>query len=277
MVKSTKEFKANFYQCFSHIDDTDGKKFSAIIASINKEWLSSNDTYGCNIIEKGSDYFFGELKKYRDDPPHIGKPNETEREIDLEADEHVIEKSYFVYMPKYKVVLLQMTDTFRSPKYFMDTINANVESGTCFAAHMLDENAAQRAAQNQYEVTKVECAIAIPQASRSTPKDQWGQAAVILSDNAAGNLQFTITGNMRGSVKSPIEPSLLKKVIDGAKSGFLSKAKIVPYDGEPIDLLNEKLRTTISPSMAGRYPLQGSIKDELIRAIKEYSSVLESY
>jgi hypothetical protein len=273
-----KKLTVNFYQGHEGPDDPRGEKFLAAFVniSVDQEWLDETSDFGVTCLEKDEHFIFGELKYYRDDAPHIGKPKGKEKELQLEDEEHVIEKVFYLYSVKHRILLMQISAYFHSPNRLAEIVGNNCSS-TCYFAPLMRDDALQRATANIADSKKIVCAFAIPSAKVLSPSDDWSKAALTLAEGGTGRMEFSITGDMRGTTKEPLKESLVSSVIRGARSGLLDKAKIYTASNEPIDLLSDRLQSKIEVEMNGRYPQKWSVRNELKRTLQSNEQTLDQY
>jgi len=275
---STKDFTVHFYRGHIGPADNDGTGFKTKLLTLasGNELLDEAKKHGLRLAGTTGSYLFIELKKYRDEAPHIGKPSGGEREIVMAADEHVIEKAYGLYCTTLNILCLQLTNHFRSPGEIANIFSRRGTLTTHFSS-ILNTDPTGRLTQKQHDIKSIECSVVLPSGRAQSPSDDWSKAALVLSDGAPGRLHFTITGDMRGTTKHPLAPSTVQKVLRGAADGFLAKAKAIPSTGEAIDLLNDRLSDKISPTMSGKYPMSGSVQSELISAFADNAAALNVY
>lgn len=277
-----KTFSINFYRPFFGPNDDKGKDFNLYISGVyqkDKELLNQKKYAGLKFLNDDKGYIFGEIRLYRDDAPHIGAPLQSDRQIPFKQGEHVLEKSFFLYSKKLNILALQLTSTIRTPGHFEKVINDSKPKELIHIASIVESSALNRLTSMQSDIKKIECAIARPSTKKNTitPTDNWSKAALILADDAPGRMVFSLTGNMQGTTKNPLDSSTIRHMIDGFKSGLFDSATATSTTGETIDLLSSRLRETIKPSMSGKYPFAGSIKDELIDAFQRQDHELRAY
>ena len=277
-MTSTKEYTAKLYRGHHGPDDNLGSAFAEFLSTLDGcEHLCSDERYGFQIISIDNGFIFGTVKTYREDTPHIGKPAGDERPVDMGIDEYIIEKAFFLYSRSYNIMALQMSDMYRSPNKIAKVLNHAQSSKAIYFSSIVSEDALRRIAENKHEIKRFECSIALPAARNSIPADDWSKAALTLAEGAPCRLVFTLSGSARGTAKEPLEPSAVERIIQGATKGFLDKAKATTMDGEPIDLLSDRLSGKIYPALAGKHPMPESVKNELIRIFDDNKTALESY
>ncbi len=281
-MANQKTFSINFYRPFYGPNDDKGKDFKQYLAGVyqkDKELLNQKKSAGLKFLQADPDYIFGEIRLYRDDAPHIGAPLQAERQIPLKQGEHVLEKAFFLYSNKLNIFALQLTASIRSPGYFEKVINDSKPKELVHISSIVESSALARLNNMQSDIRKIECSIARPSTKKNaiTPTDHWSKAALVLADDAPGRMVFSLTGNMQGTVKNPLDSGTVRHMIDGFKSGLFDSAKATSTTGETVDLLSSRLRETINPSMTGKYPLAGSIRNELIDAFNRQDHELRAY
>lgn len=278
-MSKTKNYLVNFYRCHCGPNDPLGHDFKAILSGLSNktEYLDKSKRAGIQVTSIDNDRFFGVIKTYRSDAPHVGTPAGSERPIKMNDNEQVIEKSYFLYCGTYNISAVLISNHCRSPQTLINCLNNQNPPASLSYSHIVTGTALQRLLDNESAIKSFECAVILPTARDGAPGDNWSKSALALAEGAPGRLVFKLEGNMRGTIKEPLEPSAIQRIREGVTSGFLSKAKAVTIDDQPIDLIKDRVSARIKPIMSGRYPSPGSVRDELHRAFDELQDVLQSY
>jgi hypothetical protein len=242
------------------------------------EWLQKGNRAGLRVDKVSDKYIYGEVKVYRDDAPHVGKVAEADEELVLAENLHVIEKSYFLYSLETETLLLVQTNFTRGPALLDSIIRENTpgSENSFYFSSILNEDGYERLEKQIASIRLLECAIWMPTARMAPAPTLWGKKQMAAAEGSSGRYSFSIGGNLRGSVKYPVEPSAVRNVIEGAKSGLLVKAKAYSIDGtgESIDLLQDRLKATFTIKLNGRYPTWGKMRNALKNAFKQHESEL---
>lgn len=274
-----KQYTVTFYRPQLGLKDKKGDNFKDEFLKKykkNNELLNGSQTFGLKFVDSDKDYIFCEMRKYRDDAPHIGTPRGVDKEISLLQNEHILEKSFILYSKAYKAFALQSSQSFRSPSCFLEVINNQGLNDNVITSVVLGNSADSRLKNNASNIAKFVVAIANPTSKKANTSDDWGTDLLSIGDGATGRLEVIIQGDMRGNMQQPLKAGLVEKIKKSIKFGDYDKAIATTSTGEDIDIINDRLRAKIEVDMLGRYPAQRSVQDELIRVFHNQSNELVS-
>lgn len=282
---TSKNIKIRFYVGYVGLNGGDGlvsEVLSRLSAQTSFPCLNYGDAHyqirGLRKFHNGSS-FQGVFAKLRNtDMPHIGDPEGGEREIDMEKNEGVIEKNYFLYYKKHELLVYQSNlhgstiDAFG--KYFSNLVN----HATIFSP-IIKPDSISRLMKEGREPTRIEVKIAKPTNPDFYPSDDWTDRTLSLMNEMGGStVNLTISAGGRGKSRQWLMPSVKDFLYKAVASGHAKVAKISLSGLEhPIDLLADRILVIRSVKMNGRYPLETDIYSALLAARDEVSKDLDIY
>ncbi|WP_417511387.1 hypothetical protein [Methylophaga sp.] len=207
-------------------------------------------------------------------PPHIGTPKGVDKNIKLNPNEHILEKSFILYSKEYKAFALQSSQTFRGPGCFTDVVNSQGLSENVTVSVVLEKTTDKKFNKNLSSIAKFVVAVENPSTKKAAANDDWGNDVLSVADGATGRFEIMIKGDMRGTVGHPLPASSIKKIRESISTGMYTKAVATTTTGEDIDIINNRLRAKIHVEMLGKYPSQRSVHDELIRVFDDQANEL---
>ncbi|WP_313281172.1 DUF6731 family protein [Stutzerimonas balearica] len=223
----------------------------------------------------------GEFVKYRQDHlPHVGRPTAEERELDIREDEFLIEKSYFLFEPARQLLVYQRNSHGASilnfERYFA---KIHHEAITLFNP-VLQPDPMQRLMRGEAMPRKLYLTVARPTNPELVPRTEWGAKALELLASSGG-MGFTLQLRADGTSQTEeryLSGDIKRAVRELIECGAAKTAKIDLEEGtitHPIDLIADKLVSTQTVAMAGRYPLRTAILPALYAALEEKRQELD--
>lgn len=214
-----------------------------------------------------TDYGYrGVIGKYRRAVlPHAAIPGGAERELDLEEDEHLIEKSFFKYFSDYRLLILQRNRYAINSTLFSNYLSIN--GYTTLLNPIIETADLQRLMDNQTNLRSVNLTIARPtnpDVFIGIEHDFNNSIISSLNSSNAASINLSIRGD--GYTKEP-EKRFLNLNIKGAllelKNRFnLKKADILLEENgvsHPLDLVADRLFYFTDIEMTGRYPVSADM------------------
>lgn len=277
----TKTYKVGFY-CFGVSND-----FEGTIVDVLDEWVAS--TY-CPVIDqsavkyelrglsKTGHVYRGYIGKLRcDDLPLASSPRGNERPLDLADDEGLLEKNYFLYLSRQRVLVYQHHGNGTTAMQFGRYLTQSVSS-TISVDPVIQPEALKRLMRGRVHPKMVDISIARPAAS-FVPDTDFSRGVINLLDSSEGKrIRLKIT---LGQSKGPLE-SLAHSVKEGVSelldTGKVSVAKLhVSEDGDahPIDLISDRIRGEAVVNLESRYPEEEEIYRALKRCWDSHKAVIE--
>lgn len=222
----------------------------------------------------------GVFAKFRtSDLPSAGTPGGAERDIKLGDDEGLIEKNYFLYVPRYELLVYQRNKhgntTRRMAGYFTQVC------GVATAFHpVLQHNALERLRRGDRHAVSLELSIARPTNAEFYPDNEWNRELFNLLDASGGaRMKVVITsGDRRRNPAAFLRDRVKDSAAELAELRLATVARVT-MDGEdvaPIDLLADRLLSRKTVTMSGRYPAQASMFEALEEAFDEHINQFEA-
>lgn len=278
-MSDKKTFNISFYRLHLDNDDNDGVNFQSHFDSIHtlgQQLNSKSGSFGTKMVEKTAEYFFGELKKFRDDAPFLGDRQGTERPINMNPDESVFEKCFYWYCRNSNVFAMQKTDTFQSPRQLINVINNQRPRHSPYYSHLTSNDAMNRLNKNKNNIKTFEIDIITP-SEKSAGNDSWSKSVLDIAQGAPQKLQIKYSNTVAGTAKHSLSNTVVGNVKNAFNNGMLDKAKAMTMDGETIDLIEDLLRDKMSVNMLGKYPAKEDVKNEFIDIFDRRSDDLAKY
>lgn len=225
--------------------------------------------------------FTGEFVKYRQDfLPHVGALNAQERELEIGADEFLIEKSYFLFEPARQLLIYQRNahggSVLNLEKYFAQIHH---EALTLFHP-VLQPEPMRRLMRGEAMPKKAYLTMARPTNPELIPQSDWGRAALELLASSGGvgfNLYIRADGHARDDGRF-LNQNIKRGFQELIGCGAAKSAKIHVEEGgftHPIDLIADRMSSTQTVEMGGRYPLRASILPALYAALEQKQGELQ--
>jgi hypothetical protein len=280
---ATKRFKVGFYVGQVGADGDDGSVSDA---------LSMMVAQGCPIVRLGSlDYeirelrqlgngatFTGVFAKFRsDDLPHVGQPGGRERELAIDPADGLLEKNYFVYYRMHQLIVFQEnghgSKIGRVGEYLSQFLNV-----TTVFQPVLQPDATQRLLRGDVRPLSLDMSFAKPTNTAWYPADDFNRSLLALMESSGGaKVQLSIRGPGRGPLRQPLGQRIKRSAVALMGQTEVTTARLVVEDQDgrhPIDLIADRIASSIDVEMAGRYPVPAEVLAELRRAKDEHNDDL---
>ncbi|WP_136512922.1 DUF6731 family protein [Geomonas edaphica] len=233
-------------------------------------------------IERTEYGFRGIIGKYRRSQlPHAAVPGGDERELELNADEHLVEKSYFKFFSDYSLLVLQRNHFAVGPVYLGMYLSIN--GYTTILNPVIEPADLQMLMRNTTQVRNIKMTIARPvnpELFQNIEHDFTNSiiASLNSSNSASINISLRGDGHSLDPTKRYLERSLKNAILEIKRNFDLKKANIgLEENGvvHPVDLVTDRLATTKDIQMVGRYPSAVDMWDGLreARQVKEVELV----
>ena len=237
--------------------------------------------YELRDIQKSGRTVRGALAKFRtDDLPHAGRIGGDERELDLKADEGLIEKNHFLY-DGHRDVLAFQRNGHASRVGRLGTFLSQIVGETITFNPVVQRDAAARLMRDEVEPLTLELSFARPTNPDVYPSNEWNQKVFELAGQAGAARTRIKLSSDRRSVDELLH-SLRDVVKDAAKNfvdtGVASVARVKVLDEGveyPIDLVADRLVSYQPVEFEGRYPVATSIFGALNDGLHEQQSALD--
>ena len=241
-------------------------------------------TFELRKIEEADYGYRGIIGKYRKAVlPHAAVPGGAERELDLDEDEHLIEKAYFKYFSDFSLLILQRNKFALNSALLSQYLSIN---GYTTALNPIIEAAdLQRLMRNEVNLRSLKIIIAKP----TNPdlfidiQHDFNNAIIAsLGSSNAASINVSLRGDGRSHDPENRFLSLnLKPALIELKNRFnLKKADILLEENgitHPLDLVADRLFYFTDIEMIGRYPLQDDMWAALREARDEKEQEIQNY
>jgi hypothetical protein len=229
--------------------------------SIAKNLLASFETYGPNLtpISLGEDTYQvrdlvktgsiwqGVFARLRADAPHIVDSEGTEREIDLEEGDRILDKSHFIFRANSNVLIWQVNRTAASLLKLADYF-ANLFEDFVSIPMVMNDGEIQKILDGS--VYEISFDYARPDVV-SSDAPVWNQSAMDMMNRVdAAQAKFLLRAARFGSLATQAKQMIRQLVND---SGANKVRVRLTDESEPIELFSAPLKDTIEVQLDGRY------------------------
>ena len=290
MVKQEKQkrYVFDFYSIASVQQDLFAMSTEAAFEKIiNGDHPKSYASYGCIREVFGLNYrsntnsYAGQIRKIRKaDLPEIGALGKDGKKIELEMDEGVIEKNFFVYYKENSLLVIHRNDDGNTGVHLAQLLTASA-GVTFFASPIIRPDQAEMLLNKKLSIKKFSVKIPKPTNPDLYPQDNLSARTLeLLNQSGADFLDVTFTIDNKldtssGKLSSAIQSSIGHLLTMGA-----TKAKIeTDENGKilPIDLIanriysSQTIRTNSSfPPPESMYKLADKAKEEQRESVDDY-------
>lgn len=296
MAQNKKRVWCDFYQCEIQSSRhnlpsiTMEEVFARLLSQFEHEELHTVNeiagrSYELKALEKRNFGFIGSVAKYKNsDLPSAGVPGGEEREIDLEENEQLLEKTYFSFYEDYSLLILERRRVAVGDQKFAEYLSFG---GYTVALNPIIEAAdLRRLMSSDVHVRVAELIIARPtNAVLFEGLEHDFNNAIISSLGSTNSAKVNMTLRGDGHSKNPEKrylDSSIKRALLELKDRFdLEKAQIELEDdagiAHPLDLVTDRLVYDELIQFDGRKPLKYQMFDVLENARREKNAEIENY
>ncbi len=217
----------------------------------------------------------GVFAKFRSDQiPHIGEAGGNEREIEIAENEGLLEKNHFIYRPLDSLLVFEQNGHGSRPARLARYITEQAGEVLTFDP-VLQGDAVERLMRGEAEMRSMKVSFARPTNPDLFPEDQWSRSLMEQMAIAGGSsVVLSITSDSRSDdeEKNRLSARMKDSVRALMRSGYARTVRVkLEEDGieHPIDLMADRITSVQSVSMAGKYPVRGSIYAALSSAFEE--------
>ncbi|MBK1821300.1 DUF6731 family protein [Burkholderia orbicola] len=275
-----KKYRVSLYQATLQDDvpaDIAGDLFGRFLGTEPVVQQYGDVSYHLSVASIGHGIYRGELKRYaNDDLPHAGVPNGHERELEMEAHEMTIERNHFIYYQNRKLIVWQENRRAGPVSALARYISSCLDTTIAFYPVMTQEATINLLLQN-HRPKALEFTVARP--LNPAIYQNAGDANHVMSLLAGlGGLtgSFRISANARGVRGKLLEAGrALALGRELVASGQASAVRLEVEDMDhPIDLLADRLKSTVTVNTVGRYPIPDDIYAELANVKADFEPEL---
>lgn len=232
------------------------------------------------ILPHSAGYISGEFVKFRREVlPNVGALTRDERELDIQSDEYLVEKNYFLYEMDRRLLVYQKNGHAGSVLNFEQYLTRAFGKGKIGFHPVLQPDPMKRLLRGEAMPRKLHLSAARP-TNPELIQTSWGKAAMELL-SSSGGIGFSLQLRADGYSKKEdryLMSDIKRAVAELVECGAAKTAKIeIEEDGfsHPIDLIADRLISIQKVEMGGRYPLRSSIIPALEAALEEKARDLE--
>lgn len=242
-------------------------------------WHNRGYTYELVAKPAGTGCYKGIVKKFGRDPlPHAGKPKQTERKLDIKADESTIERSHFLYFPKNHILVWQENKAFGQVTCLNGILSESIKNTVTFNPVLTTEETRSLMLE-QHKPKVIEFAVASPtNSSFFDPNNYSDRTLRMMQDLGAMTGSFRISANAQGIKGRCLDAAKTLKLVDSLlASGDATKVRLeLENISHPVDLFSDRLKEKFEVEMSGRYPIEDHIYEQLAKAKDRFAEELSS-
>lgn len=225
--------------------------------------------------------FAGQFRKFRtDDLPEIGSTGEDASEIELEDDEGLVERNFFVFYPKHQVLGWCRNSHGNTPNQFARFLSS-LWSTKVEAGPLLQPDAAKRLMRRGVELKKIKLVIPRPANPDMYDSNEFNRELMaLMSDAHADSIHLEMGIDARRADTAGTLTSRLKTALKQAASLGASSARAVVYDDgieHPIDLIADRIFSVQEIETNAKYPPAGTMYTAIDSALHECKGQLNEY
>jgi len=221
----------------------------------------------------GGASFRGVLAVVRDDAPHIRAADGAEREIHLEDQEGVLEKNYFLFFRKHRLLVWQVNGRASHVMRFERYLSSLSPHSIAFD-HVIDRNAMDRLRSGA--ITRIRVQVAMSKNAQAYDPHVWeGGIFQTMAGAGASTMQFELsTGRKKTGLTAAVKDAI-HRLLDRAETRSIK----VRMDGQQefIDLVADCVTDKIQVNMIGLYPDPTDVFAQLAAAKDRQTVRLEAY
>lgn len=263
--EKNKKYTFDFYALTHDSEDL----FSVSVADalrgiMDKDYASEHHHYGCTreiydlCHRSNPDSYAGQIRKIRKaDLPEVGQPGRDSKKLELDEDEGVVEKNFFVYYCDNSTLVIHRNENGNTGTHLAQLLSSSL--GTpYFASPLIRPEDAELILNNKLTIKKFSVKIPRPTNPDLYPQDSISATTVeLLNKSGADSLDLTFTVDSKLDSSSGRLTSALQTAISTLLSLGATKAKLETDDNgliHPIDLIANRITSTQSTRTNAHFP-----------------------
>lgn len=286
--EKSRSYTFDFYSLQANQQDLFTMTADAALKKITDgESTPSHTYYGCTREIFGlkyrpdSDSYSGQIRKIRKaDLPEVGVPGQEAKQLDLDVDEGVIERNFFVLYRENSLLVIHRNDDGNTAEHLTQILTAS--AGVSFYANpIISPDQVEKLLNNKLTIKKFSVKIPRPTNSDLYPKESISARTIELLEQAGADaLDITFTVNQKIETSAGRLSSALQSSIGQFLSMGATKAKLETDENgkiSPIDLIAKRIISTqrtnsnsYFPSADIMYKLADKAKDDQKESLNEY-------
>ncbi|QVM94156.1 hypothetical protein JYG36_13570 [Pseudomonas sp. SORT22] len=241
---------------------------------------STRELFGLTY-RKESNSYAGQIRKIRKaDLPEVGAPGKHSKTIELNADEGVIEKNFFVFYKENSLLVMHRNDTGNTGSHLAQLLTGTT-GVAFFAGPLIRPDQAEKLLNNKLNIKKFSVKIPKPTNPELYPQDSISAKTIeLLNQSGADSLDVTFTIDQKLDTSAGRLTSALQSAIGSLLSMGATKAKLdTDENGKilPIDLIANRIYSkqyiktnSFFPPSESMYRLADQAKEEQRELLDEY-------
>ncbi|HDS1797562.1 TPA: hypothetical protein QEM76_000196 [Pseudomonas putida] len=225
--------------------------------------------------------FAGQFRKFRtSDLPEIGAAGEDAAELELEANQGLVERNFFVFYPQRQVLAWCRNAHGNTPNQFARFLS-NLWSTKLQAGPILLPDAARRLMGNEISLKKIKLVIPRPANPDMYNENEFNKGLMSMMSGAdADSIHIEMGIDARRSDTRGSLSERLKRALAEAANLGASTAKAVVYDDgieHPIDLIADRIFSVQEIVTNAKYPPAGTMYQAIDSAMHECQGQIDDY
>ncbi|MGX1179365.1 hypothetical protein AB7M31_002433 [Pseudomonas sp. IAP-CY TE4608] len=225
--------------------------------------------------------YAGQIRKIRKaDLPEVGAPGQHSKTIELDADEGVIEKNFFVFYKENSLLVMHRNDTGNTANHLAQLLTGAL--GVAFyAAPLIQPDQAEKLLNNKLNIKKFSVKVPKPTNPELYPQDSISAKTIeLLNQSGADSLDVTFTIDQKLDTSAGRLTNALQSAIGSLLSMGATKAKLeTDENGKilPIDLIANRIYSKQSIKINSSFPPSESMYKLADKARNEQKELLDEY
>lgn len=225
--------------------------------------------------------YAGQIRKIRKaDLPEVGAPGQHSKTIELDADEGVIEKNFFVFYKENSLLVMHRNDTGNTANHLAQLLTGAL--GVAFyAAPLIQPDQAEKLLNNKLNIKKFSVKVPKPTNPELYPQDSISAKTIeLLNQSGADSLDVTFTIDQKLDTSAGRLTNALQSAIGSLLSMGATKAKLeTDENGKilPIDLIANRIYSKQSIKINSSFPPSESMYQLADKARNEQKELLDEY
>lgn len=233
------------------------------------------------VFDRFEDSVCGQFRKFRNtDIPEIGSLGEDAEQIELEDDEGLIEKNFFVYYEEHDLLAWHKNSHSSGVNQFVNFLGTTAGVRVT-AGPILQSDAISRLMSGDVELKKIEITLPRPTNPRLYPDDDFGAGIMgMMTDADADSLKISMGVDLRrADTEGKLTQRLKRTLRNLANSGASTARAHVFEDGVeyPIDLIADRVFSWQSVETNAYFPPNFTMYGIIDTAKAECQEELDGY
>ncbi|WP_200253947.1 DUF6731 family protein [Thiococcus pfennigii] len=228
------------------------------------------------LILSGKRYFGEFIKLRRDQIPLAGAPGGSERDLELEEQEGLLEKNFFSYYPDHELLLFHKNGHASSASRLAWYLSKFSEPRVVFDS-ILQPDPLRRLMRGDLNPRSLEIRFAPPSNADFFPAETWNRKILEILNGSAGismHLHIRGDGKSRDPTRRFLSKDMKRAVAELCELGALKKAQVTLEEQDteeliPLDLIHDRMYSIQDVEKQGRYFVPTAMRVALDNAYHE--------